>query len=58
MSILNDKKENRGGKRLGAGRPHEYTVETIILRKLVPKCELEIIHKAIYEICKKHLAKK
>lgn len=58
MSILNNKKENRGGYRANAKRPLKYTVETVILRKLVPMCELETIHKAIDEITKPYLAKK
>ena len=58
MSILNDKKEKRGGYRANAKRPLKYTVETLILRKLVPKCELENIRKAIDEICKPYLANK
>ena len=58
MSILNDKKEKRGGYRANAKRPLKYKVEAVILRKLVPKKELENIHKTIDEICKPYLAKK
>jgi hypothetical protein len=59
MSILENKKQNRGGYRPNAKRPLKYTVETVILgTKVIPKCESENIKKVIDEICKPYLAKK
>lgn len=59
MSVLNDKKENRGGYRPNAKRPLKYTVETVILgTKVIPKCESENIKKVIDKICEPYLAKK
>lgn len=52
------KKEKRGGYRPNAKRPLKYNADTIVLRKLIPECELENIHKTIDKICKPYLSKK
>lgn len=59
MSILNYKKQNRGGFRPNAKRPLKYKVETVVLgTKVIPKCESENIKKVIDKICEPYLAKK
>lgn len=46
------KQENRGGKRMNAGRPPQYIEETVPISLRVPKSkEIEIRNK-IAEICK------
>jgi hypothetical protein len=51
-------KENRGGKRAGAGPPLKYGEETEVVKFRVPKSKKEIIVDLVHEALEKYKTKK